>query len=324
MINNILRIFLSRTLFHATMKERAMIENEIKEKKNEISEEKIEAICKYKQDREKFCVRPIMAETYEINMLMAYKISIKLVIAFTLGAIGAIVYLSFFDTTVYYADAMGNLESTNNILVIIALVVVMWFLPGLFKLGHKYMEKTKYVFFQNKISIRRLGMKEKTITYDELGSCIENKKVRVHNGRFEFLYIGGKIPVYTWGDELMPLDFYQFLNEKCGINIPDIQKEDNEVVRKTGIGRIFYSYFGIPLICSGIIFGFIGSISEFGINWGMDFWRYYVSYLLSPINGFGLLGVGCLVIGFVLKLYYYFPAKKHFAKYKDIIKVTLF
>lgn len=81
------------------------------------------------------------------------------------------------------------------------------------------------------------------------------------------------------------------MRSQCGTSIPEVKKTDNVTVRKTGIGWTFYSFFGIPMICFGMAFGFVGSISEFGIKLG--------------------------------KLFYYFPARKHFKHYKDI-KVSLF
>ena len=330
MTNNIFRILLSRTLFHVAMKEEEKIEREIKKKKESEEEfsnmslhELREATFNRGEDRKWFCVRPIMAGVYEKNLFMVCKIGIVFVVAYTLFAFAAVIYLNFFDDTVYYPDAMGNIGSSNYIYSIITCIPLVWLLQGILVVIYKYMENTSYIFGQVRIRIKRLWKKEKVLTYEELSKGIEKKKIIVHNGRFEFPYDGGRIPVYTWGDEPTPPEFYRFINKQCGTSIPEVKKIDNVTVRKTGIGWTFYSFLGIPMICIGMAFGFVGSISEFGIKLGNEFWEYYINYLLSPANIFGLLGFGCTVIGFGLKLFYYFPARKHFKHYKDI-KVSLF
>ncbi len=331
MLSNILRILLSRVLFHETMKEREMLEKQIKEKRevdeaeNMSLDKRIEAIRERAKYRERFCVRPIMAETYEINMLMAHKIGIIVAIAFTIFVIGAIVYLLFFDNAVYYPSELKYIELMKTGGVMVTATMFIWILVGLFKFAHKYMKETKYIFYQNRICIRRLWKKEKVVTYEELSRYIEKKKVRVHNGRFEFSYKGGRIPVYTWGDEPTSPEFYQFINEQCGTNIPSITKEDNEIVRKTGSGWILYTYFSLPLFAIGLFAGIMSTIGDYGINHSLiEMLDYFIDYFFSIANIFSIIGLMCALIGFILKLRSYFPAKNHFAKYKDTVKVSLF
>lgn len=130
------------------------------------------------------------------------------------------------------------------------------------------------------------------------------------------------IPVYTWGDESAPWEFYEFINQKCGLNIQCFTKTDAEVVRKTGIGWTIGSWLGIPMICMLIVIGFIGNVFDFGFDFGMEFWREY-SKMFNPLL-LGIFGGEFLVMGLVLRVWFYFSARKHFAKFKDIIKVSLF
>ncbi len=318
MISNILRVILSRALFHETMKEREKLEKEIKEKKEAILhenmslDEQMEAIRERRKYRERFCVRPIMAETYEINMMLLYKV---VRIFATVMTIVCVIHL--------FNSRDGVLDKYDCVGV--AVLIFLWLLVLLIKFAHKYMKETKYIFYQNRICIRHLWKKEKVVTYEELTRYITKKKVRVHNGRFEFCYMGGQIPIYTWGDEPTSPEFYQFINEQCGTNIQNIKKEDNEIVRKTGSGWILYTYFSLPLFAIGLFAGIMSTIGDYGINHSLiEMLDYFIDYFFSIANIFSIIGLICALIGFILKLRSYFSAKRHFNYCKDIIKVSLF
>lgn len=109
------------------------------------------------------------------------------------------------------------------------------------------------------------------------------------------------------------------------MNIPSITKEDNEIVRKTGSGWILYTYLSLPLFVIGIFAGTMSMIGDYGINHGLiEMLCYFIDYFFSIANIFGVMGLVCALIGFVLKLRSYFSAKRHFNYCKDIIKVSLF
>lgn len=104
------------------------------------------------------------------------------------------------------------------------------------------------------------------------------------------------------------------------IGIRKYRKED--VVRRTGIGWALYTYMGYPFMAISIVVGFIGITSDYGFNWGIEFCKSYI--FLSWNNIFGTRAIIFIVLGVILKLVFYFSAKKCFAKYKDTIKVSLF
>lgn len=316
MISDILRVLLERILFRTVTKEQ--------EAKQSVSKD-CSVIKDKTRRRKKFCVRPIMAETYEGNVFLLEKIFVKFAIGFSILSIAGIFYLWFFDNTVYYTSELKYIEMVRQEGVIVITLLFIWIVAGCIKLLRKYMERTKYIFEQSRIYIQVFGKKEKVIDYEELGEYITQKKIKVCNGRFEFRYKGGMIPVYTWGDKPTPSEFYQFINEQCGTNIPEISKVDNEVVRKTGIGRIWHIYFALPLFGIAIWLGIICALDEFEIGQGiMKMVMDFIHFLFHFGNIFGIIGLVCVLIGIVQKIRYYFPAKKHFAKYKDIIKVSLF
>ncbi len=118
--------------------------------------------------------------------------------------------------------------------------------------------------------------------------------------------------------------FYKYMNDKCGLKMPKIEKKEKDVVRRTGIGWSLYFHFGVIWTLASVVLGFVGCISDYGFNIGVEFWSSYIGYLLSWDNIFGVFAIICIIPGIILKFVFYFPAKKHFAKYKDTVKVSLF
>lgn len=167
-MSNILRVLLSRALFSETMKQRERLEVEIRVKReaeaseNMSLEERIEAINERRKCRERFCVRPIMAETYEINMMQLYIVIKILTIIMTIVCVFGLIM---------YRDGVLDGNDCTGILV----PIFLWLLTYLVSFGQKYMAETKYIFYQNRISIRRLWKKEKVVIYTELSEYIKEK-----------------------------------------------------------------------------------------------------------------------------------------------------
>ena len=208
-------------------------------------------------------------------------------------------------------------------LIMISCLSVFWMICGGFSFLHKYMEKTKYIWGRERIYIQALGKKEKTIEYEEVANYIVKEKIRVRNGRFEFKYSTGTIPVYTWGDEPMPPEFYQFVNKKCETNIPQISKEDNIVVRNTGRGWTFYAWGGLPLFFMSIFVGVIGTIDAYEVGQeSLKLGRDFVFWMFRIENIFMDLCFLCVLIGIVQKIRYAIHAKKHFENKPFLYKKT--
>ena len=282
-------------------------------------------VNKNMEHEEGYCVRPIMSQTYEINMYRYWKIFSVITIGITILSIVCFLYLAFVDDTIYYPSELKYTEIFKTGLIMISCLSVFWMICGGFYLLHKYMEKTKYIWGRERIYIQTLGKKEKTIEYEEVANYIVKEKIRVRNGRFEFKYSTGMIPVYTWGDEPMPPEFYQFVNEKCKTNIPQISKEDNIVVRNTGRGWTFYAWGGLPLFFMSIFVGVIGAIDAYEVGQeSLKLGKDFVFWMFRIENIFMDLCFLCVLIGIVQKIGYAIHAKKHFERHKDTIKVSLF
>lgn len=326
---------MSRLLIHKVIDERTKIEQEINEEEQAVSqrritanmslEEKKEIVKARMQQRERFCMRPLMAKTYEINMLFMSKIGLKLAMLMTVFIIGISVYLLYFDDTRYYNPTISRLQQElNYILSMILLIVTTWVLFGLIKYCYYYMKNTKYVFYQNRISICRLWKKEKVITYDELKEQIKRKKIKVHNGRFEFPYKTGYIPVYTWGDKVPSVDFYRFINEQCGTNLPDMKERENDMVHKSGMAWVMRNYLAMPIFGIAVFGGVLGAVDVYEIENGLKkMIQFFFQYFFSMGNVFGIMGLGCIVIGIIWAFPNYLSAKKRFKDCEDI-KVSLF
>ena len=321
MLSNLLRIVLSRLLFHKVMDERNKIEQEINRKEQAVAQRRITAnmsleeqkeIVKARmQQRERFCMQPLMAKTYEINMMMLCSIMRIFVIITTVVSVCILFY--------FYDGEMGNYEMVG-----LVTICFMWGLLGLIKYCYCYMKNTKYVFYQNRISICRLWKKEKVITYDELKEEIKRKKIKVHNGRFEFPYKTGYIPVYTWGDKVPSVDFYRFINEQCGINLPDMKERENDIVHKSGMAWVMRNYLAMPIFGIAVFGGVLGAVDVYEIENGLKkMIQFFFQYFFSTANMFGIMGLGCIVIGIIWAFPHYLSAKKRFKDCEDI-KVSLF
>ena len=321
MVSNFLRIIFQKVLYHSAMK---ALEKQALEKQDKILRERA-TLEKAGQDEISYCIRPLMAETYRNNLLFFGRLLKKFAMGFTLFLTIGCLYLWFEDGIVDASSGWKWTDELNNILVIIGCILAVWCILGLIKYAERYMAYTKYVFSPDRVYIYRFGKRNKIIDYDEIRKCISKRKIKVRKGRFEIPYEGGTIPVYTWGDEPTPAEFYQFLNAQCGTNIPEITDAENKIVREAGVFGTLCAYGVLPMWGFSAVIGGLGVLSDLGIEHSLkEMIKYFIHYFFSVANIFGILGGICLVMGIVLSIRNYFPAKKHFAKYKDIIKVSFF
>lgn len=120
MINNILRILFERILFWFMNKE---LKKAYSAPKNDIHVREVE------QCTPRFCIRPIMAETYEGLLYVGRKMLVVFAFLATIFVVGSSFYLWFFDNTVYYPSEL-KLEKMIHFVVGAALMLlVMWGLP---------------------------------------------------------------------------------------------------------------------------------------------------------------------------------------------------
>ncbi len=176
----------------------------------------------------------------------------------------------------------------------------------------QYMRFTKCTYHDTRITIRRYLRPNKHVDYKDISECIRAKKILIRNGRFELPYAGGQIPVYCTSKTPAP-EFYQFINQKCGIKMPSINL--NKHISRTGIGYILIN-IGIILI---LLLAYIMLLSAFW-EYKLDFSR-ILTYISAHYYDFILPGLIFIGLGLILKIVFYFPAKKYFKQYANIIKV---
>ena len=320
MLNNLLRVFITKQAINKMQEEQQKRHEEQALYENQISQitntKELDAYLKQveqiEKNRVRYCSRPIMAEEIAINARLLFPIIIFLFLFVEFGAIG----LFLWEAIEY--------NSYENFPSMIVLVIAMYVMFSIYIYILNYLENTRCLYYSDRICIKKYRKKDTTITYDEVKGYIKKKKVKVHNGRFEYPYKSGKIYVYTWGNSVSD-GFYKFINEKCEVKMPRIEKKDKDVVRRTGIGWACYFLMAIPFFVFELFLVMGSTIVDYGLrHTSEEILIYIVDMLLCVKSGFlGLIGLGFVLIGLVLKILFYFVAKKYFKDCEDI-KVSLF
>lgn len=319
MLSNLLRIFVTKKAIDTMQAESAkqlaeqgMMQEPIPQFANyKEFEEYMKRVKQEEKEWVRYYLRPMMALERAAN----FRAFFPILLIFGIGSIGGSFYLMFYGLTnelerQYFALGIAIL------LCGIALLAVSKYLQN-------YWENTMCLYYSDRICIKRYRKKDVVITYDEVKECIKKKKIKIHNGRFEYPYEGGWIYIYTWGNSVQD-GFYKFMNDKCGLKMPRIGKKEKDVVRRTGIGWTLYFHIGGSFMLIDIVGLFICCIGDAKSYCDVGFWDLYADYIMGWDNFFGILAVVSIIIGITLKFVFYFPARKYFAKYKDIIKVSLF
>ena len=258
-----------------------------------------------------YCARPMMAKEIAGNA----RAFLPILFAFALVVVIATIWL------IYEQIKEGKIDS--NLDIIIADIafggIIIFYISSM----HRY-ERTKCLFRNKDICIKRYLHKDKIVTYEEVKQCLRERKLRVHNGNFEYPYKGGVIKIHT-ADGSLPEEFYRFMNQRCGWKMPRVSKKDKAVVRRTGLGRAIFLGFGMFFLLFELFILVLGAVGDYGINHTSTEIKAYVWKLISTPgkNAFLLIACFFLALGVILHIVYYFMAKYHFRSW-DGVKVTLF
>ena len=260
-----------------------------------------------------YCARLMMADEIAGNA----RAFLPILIIFILFMIGAAILF----VKVELKTGIIDFKSAMSIIItgIVTCGVMIFYICSI----HRY-ERTKCMFRNKDILIKRYLHKEKIVTYEEVKQCLKERKLRVHNGNFEYPYKGGVIKIHT-ADGSLPEEFYRFMNQRCGWKMPRVSKEDKAVVRRTGIGRAFFLCFGIPFLLFEIFGVSLAVVGDYGIDHTSTEIKAFIwNLIVSPRDNIFLL-IACffLALGVILHIVYYFMAKYHFRSW-DGVKVTLF
>ena len=258
-----------------------------------------------------YCARPMMAKEIAGNA----RAFLPILFAFALVVVIATIWL------IYEQIKEGKIDS--NLDIIIADIAFGGIIIFYFYSMHRY-ERTRCLFRNKDICIKRYLHKDKIVTYEEVKQCLRERKLRVHNGNFEYPYKGGVIKIHT-ADGSLPEEFYRFMNQRCGWKMPRVSKKDKAVVRRTGIGRAFYTCFGIPFLLFAFFALLLSVVGDFGVRHSLAEIKNYLLEIIAMPQGYIWVAIAgfFLILGLILKVIYYFMAKYHFRSW-DGVKVTLF
>ena len=258
-----------------------------------------------------YCARPMMALEIAGNA----RAFLPILFAFALVVVIATIWL------IYEQIKEGKIDS--NLDIIIADIAFGGIIIFYFYSMHRY-ERTRCLFRNKDICIKRYLHKDKIVTYEEVKQCLRERKLRVHNGNFEYPYKGGVIKIHT-ADGSLPEEFYRFMNQRCGWKMPRVSKKDKAVVRRTGIGRAFYTCFGIPFLLFAFFALLLSVVGDFGVRHSLAEIKNYLLEIIAMPQGYIWVAIAgfFLILGLILKVIYYFMAKYHFRSW-DGVKVTLF
>lgn len=259
-----------------------------------------------------YCARPMFAKEIAANARAFLPIFLGLLLVMIIVGIW------------YVVEAVKEGPDLNDDLTVVIVFFVMCGQTIFYFCWTHRCERTMCLFRSKDICIKRYLRKDKIVTDGEVKECLEKRKLRVHDGNFEYPYKGGVIKIHT-ADGGMPEDFYKFMNNKCNWKVPRITKTEKNVVRRTGIGRAFYVCFGIPFLlfeCFALLLGVVG---EFGVRHSLvEIKNYLLEVIVLPEGYIWAVVAGFfLILGLILKIIYYFIAKHYFRSW-DGIKVTFF
>lgn len=260
-----------------------------------------------------YCARPMMAKEIAGNARAFLPIFIGFLLFMVIGG------LWYFIEYVW----KGKTDPNRDLSLVILYLLVCGMTIFYFYSMHRY-ERTKCLFRNKDICIKRYLHKDKIVTYEEVKQCLRERKLQVHNGNFEYPYKSGVIKIHT-ADGSLPEEFYRFMNQRCGWKMPRVSKEDKAVVRRTGIGRAFFLGFGIPFLFLELFLLVEGTVGDYGIDHTSTEIKAFIwNLIVSPKDNFFLL-IACFffILGVILHIVYYFMAKYHFRSW-DGVKVTLF
>ena len=260
-----------------------------------------------------YCARPMMALEIAGNARAFLPIFLGMVLITIIGEIWYVIKYFW----------KGETELNNDLSMLIVLLLMCGLTIFYFYSMHRY-ERTRCLFRNKDICIKRYLHKDKIVTYEEVKQCLRERKLRVHNGNFEYPYKGGVIKIHT-ADGSLPEEFYRFMNQRCGRKMPRVSKKDKAVVRRTGIGRAFFLGFGIPFLFLELFLLVEGTVGDYGIDHTSTEIKAFIwNLIVSPKDNFFLL-IACFffILGVILHIVYYFMAKYHFRSW-DGVKVTLF
>lgn len=260
-----------------------------------------------------YCARPMMAKEIAGNARAFLPIFLGMMLFMVVGGLWYLIEYVW----------KGKTDSNSDLSLVILYLVMCGITIFYFYLMHRY-ERTKCLFRNKDICIKRYLHKDKIVTYEEVKQCLRERKLRVHNGNFEYPYKGGVIKIHT-ADGSLPEEFYRFMNQRCGWKMPRVSKKDKAVVRRTGLGRAIFMGFGMFFLLFEIFGVSLAVVGDYGIDHTSTEIKAFIwNLIVSPRDNIFLL-IACffLALGVILHIVYYFMAKYHFCSW-DGVKVTLF
>lgn len=216
---------------------------------------------------------------------------------------------------------LNLIETQKDLRGVLLLFVLLFLFLGWARImrivGYFYSEDyTQY--YEDYLLVSKYRREDVIVTYEELGQYIREKKIRVGHGRLELPLKKGMTPIYIHEHPQMeqkePL--LQFLNEKCGVDIPMLTKKEKILVRQSGLFPVGMKTFLVTLLVDLFFVFAIYWIDEFGIH---TFREVYIRTNLKEFcltHLFMLIGVPFAMIGIGGELVNFVPLRAKLGKYK--------
>lgn len=250
MFTDVFRIVVERLLFRSLNEKRKVLVEEKRHVDTKISYDSSGRldIEKWMRENPMFETQPLMALEYSAIASVSCPIFRGLAIIVTIFMLVAGLWITICE---------GEKFEINELLVMGVCLGVFYLLAGGLRYLQLYMENTKTVYYGDRICVKRYRKTDREISYQELKAAIEERKILVRKGRLEFPYQYGRFYEYAYGEETITKGFCKFMNKRCGINIPMIDKKECEIIRKAGMGSGFAFVLGAAVIIVGVMLNLI-------------------------------------------------------------------
>ena len=219
---------------------------------------------------------------------------------------------------VFLLNLIETQKDLRGVLLLFVLLFLFFGWARIMRIVGYFYSEDYTLYYEDYLLVSKYRRDDVIVTYAELGQYIREKKIRVGHGRLELPLKKGMTPIYIHEHPQMeqkePL--LQFLNEKCGVDIPMLTKKEKILVRQSGLFPVGMKTFLVTLLVDlFFVFGLYW-IDEFGIH------TFREVYMCTNLKGFCqthlfmLIGVPFAMLGIGGELVNFVPLRVKLGKYK--------
>lgn len=156
-----------------------------------------------------------------------------------------------------------NLKQDITPLILFVVSIGALALARILRLVSIHISENVTLYCERCLCVCKHGREDVIVTYEELGQYIREKKIRIGHGRLELPLKKGTTPIYIHEHPEMDQkeSLIQFINEKCGVNIPILTKDEKILIRKSGLAPVCMWTF-LSMALADLLIVTIGFFSE--------------------------------------------------------------